>query len=110
MYTNGQQIIQEIQKIGKTQIKRGTTLYNEILDLTKNIIGQHITIKERAWYILNNTVTPPNCRMCDNPTHWDKQKQDWFIYCSPECTKLDKQNQIKNGIEPILKNMDAIIH
>lgn len=48
-------------------------------------------------------TTQPNCKICNNLVKMDYTKQQWRIYCSPYCAKLDKQSQLDKGKETNLE-------
>jgi endogenous inhibitor of DNA gyrase (YacG/DUF329 family) len=62
-------------------------------------------IRERLWYIENNTQRPPKCKICDNNVKWNHTNQEFYTYCSAKCqgkdsdiiTKREQTNLQKTG-------------
>lgn len=73
-------------------------LRDEIVKLT-SFLPDGAELRERLWYISNNTSSSPLCETCgDQQTKWDKNTKQFGRFCSSRCTGtnskvvLQKQN------------------
>lgn len=66
-------------------------LVNEIKERT-SFLPPTAVMKERLWYIDNNTRISPVCKICNNhPVKWDIDNQCFRTYCSFKCQGQDDE-------------------
>lgn len=76
----------------KQLISPKTKAYRKIVDKT-NFLPESAQLRERVWYIINNTTNPPKCKNCDSHVKWDYSKQNFREYCSQQCVNRSEDVQ-----------------
>lgn len=94
-------IIDELKKINiitkhnkiNNNNKKILASYPNILDMlienTKFLIGEDISVKERITCLLNGITTQQLCKKCSKPLRHKINKNEYPLYCSVKCSKND---------------------
>lgn len=86
----------------KQLISPKTQAYKKIVECT-TFLPETAQLRERIWYISNNTKEPPTCKECSNHVKWDYTKQQFRTFCSAKCEGQNKEVQQKRE-QTTLKN------
>lgn len=55
-----------------------------------DILPEDASIKERVYFIENQLVEIPKCKICKSPVSFDKGINEYRVYCSKKCQYTDK--------------------
>jgi hypothetical protein len=82
----------------KTVIRAKTTTHIDLMKSTDHLPSTYLP-RQRLWHIINESLTPPTCKMCSNTVRWDStqptSKQKYRDYCSHKCEHGDPTIQLK---------------
>lgn len=79
-------------------ITRKSPLLAQQLKEETNFLPSSATLRERIYYVKNNTTTPPKCQVCPNYVKWEASTRTFRKFCSMEhyCRgNLDSRNKYK---------------
>ena len=88
--------LQKIPKdhIGHFLLKRENAHIRNLLKTETSFLLHNATLRERLWYVENDTKTTPQCKCCDKLVKWSETQ--YRTYCSIKCMRND--SEIKDRI------------
>jgi glutaredoxin/very-short-patch-repair endonuclease len=87
-------IVDDTRKIISPRDKNMQVLWEQIINST-SFLSPNSTLRERLYYIKNNTSTPPKC-FCGNDLKWNTTTQKTFnTYCSQTCAFCVSDSNLK---------------
>ena len=61
----------------------------QIIEQT-SFLTEPVSLPQRLWHIINDSVNIPICKICNNPVSWDRRYKIYKTYCgNPKCVNND---------------------